>query len=49
MIADMEVRAHTARAGTSIPSSCSAASTTPSSLANAESQSCRFAKTMICR
>src|SRR5262249_16484287 len=43
------VGAQTARGGTSIPASRSAASTTPSSLAKAPSQSCRLASTMIWR
>lgn len=43
------VRSHTARSGTSMPSIRSTASTTPSSLENADSQSCRLASMMIWR
>ncbi len=43
------VRSQTARGGTSRPIIRSTASATPSSLLNAESQSCRFASTRICR
>ncbi len=43
------VRSQTARSGTSMPSMASTPSTTPSSLENADSQSCRLASTVICR
>ena len=43
------VRIHWARSGTSMPIIRSIAMTHPSSLLNAESQSCRFISTRTCR
>ncbi len=49
MSSAISVRIHSARSGVSSPIIRSTAMTTPSSLANDDSQSCRLASMMICR